>query len=796
MDSHSGSTGPLHTRAGVRRIVGRSSAAGRATVAVVALTMLASALAFFPAVAELDDTPQNNGWGVSGLGNSGTSVNSQIFALERIGNTIYAGGRFTDVVSPGGNQLGQPWMAAFDATTGAHLPGFAPEFNGAVLDIKASPDGGRLFVAGEFYRVNGVFRSKLVALNPATGATDTSWQGRGGGNGVRALDIDGGWLYVAGDYNSLGDNGGLIAVERLGRVRVSNGTVDSSWTPSVTGGGIWDVKASKNFNRVYITGFFSRVEGDTRQGDFGVIEKTTENVVSGLNRTDNDPNNTYQYAVEVSGSNIFIGGSQHNVEVRRESDFALLKFHITDNATQINEWGGGDTQVLYATGNRVYVGCHCWSGLWSADNVQFWDNRPNYCCDLVGVRAVYALDAASGERIDSFLPVMNGAAGAWAFVADAQGCLWTGGDMSRSGGQRVRSLVRHCDENFVPGGGDPVAPTACVVNGTQVSWTPAANDNGDDYVVERSRNGGAFSWAARVNGSSWTDNNQAGGNTYTYRVKTRKGSSYSANTLCDGEGGGNTDPVAPTSCSVSGAVVSWTTVAQDNADDYVVERSRNGGNFSWAARVANTSWTDTNQQPGNNYVYRVRARRGSTYTSRTVCTAVGGGGAPVAPTACSANGNTINWVRAANDNATGFDIERSVNGSEMTLVARIGLTTSWTDNNQAGGNIYEYAVNTVAGAEVVEIGTLCQSPGEPVAPLNCSVNGGNRVVWTPAANDNATHYVVERSRNGGGFSWAARIPVGDNVSQWTDNNQRPGNSYSYRVKTRATAGRFSANVFC
>lgn len=123
-------------------------------------------------------------------------------------------------------------MAAFDATAGEWIPSFSPNLNGAVYSLVASPDGRRLFVGGDFTRVDGQWTGALVSLDPATGRRDSSWQGRVGGyQVVRAFDMDSGWLYVGGGFKSVGDSTGGSAADRIARFRLDNGEFDRGWLP-------------------------------------------------------------------------------------------------------------------------------------------------------------------------------------------------------------------------------------------------------------------------------------------------------------------------------------------------------------------------------------------------------------------------------------------------------------------------------------------------------------------------------------------------------------------------------------
>ncbi len=75
-------------------------------------------------------------------------IDSEVMAIERIGNLIYVGGKFTDVrQTPRSAPVNQQFLAAFDARTRAHVSSFDVDLSGPVYALQASPDGSRRFVA-------------------------------------------------------------------------------------------------------------------------------------------------------------------------------------------------------------------------------------------------------------------------------------------------------------------------------------------------------------------------------------------------------------------------------------------------------------------------------------------------------------------------------------------------------------------------------------------------------------------------------------------------------------------------
>src|SRR5690242_16504742 len=106
-------------------------------------------------------------------------VNGVVWSQAVVGNTVYAGGSFSTArpagSAPGANTVSRTHLLAYDIRTGVLVPGFAPQLNGQVLSVAASPDGSRIYIAGDFTTVNGVVRYRVAALDPTTGAVVTAF---------------------------------------------------------------------------------------------------------------------------------------------------------------------------------------------------------------------------------------------------------------------------------------------------------------------------------------------------------------------------------------------------------------------------------------------------------------------------------------------------------------------------------------------------------------------------------------------------------------------------------------------
>jgi beta-propeller uncharacterized protein DUF5122 len=121
---------------------------------------------------------------------------------------------------------GSNFGVVLDAKTGKPLSAFRVN-----RPIRAAvPDGdGGWYIGGGFIRVNSVLRKRLAHIR-ADGALDPDWQPEANGNGVSvtALARIGSRLYVAGDFARLD----RAPRRHLGAIDVRSGELDAGWRPA------------------------------------------------------------------------------------------------------------------------------------------------------------------------------------------------------------------------------------------------------------------------------------------------------------------------------------------------------------------------------------------------------------------------------------------------------------------------------------------------------------------------------------------------------------------------------------
>lgn len=216
----------------------------------------------------------------------------------------------------------------------------------------------------------------------------------------------------------------------------------------------------------------------------------------------------------------------------------------------------------------------------------------------------------------------------------------------------------------------------------------------------------------------------------------------------DGSVNTNTAPTTPGSITIPESIqggtsitVSWaaSTDAENNLDGYVVERSTDGGS-TWTQVYQGSALTTTNTVPAGSatVMYRVKAYdvEGlySGYRNSAQVT-VFNNAAPEAPPSISVPEEvtgggtlTVTWGAASDpdENLTGYELERQVNGGEWAQVYK-GAETSYTDNITRGWASVNYRVRSYDSYNAVSGYTtgIAQPVNNNRAPvITCSTSSG------------------------------------------------------------------------
>lgn len=784
--------------------------------------------------AEYDSTKQSS-YGVETKGASATIAqwNALTWEYEQVGNRIFVGGNYLDIVDNTGVIVGrQPYLSTMDATSGKWESWFRPDVGNAVFAMQVSPDGG-LFVGGEMGTWNGQWVGAFVKIDPATGELwpGFSTQIYGGVSSVRDMQLeDDGWLYIGGGFTTVSENGVPIAQAGAVRINPLTGAIDTTWTPQVTEGAVWGISRSKTLNLTYMAGHFDFVNGESGTAGFVSVDETGEVV----DKRDAVPFNgcfgfggycTEMYdVVATPQGDVWVGGVEHSLYVLDESVDLEMKWHhysgcdpSKNDVCFPGDWYGGEFQEIELIGDRIYATCHCWFDLYSSQN-QVLVNAKKYLWQGVEgvdffhqtVNGVMAFDPVTGAVIPSFVPLLGGDAGGFGVhLNESDGCLWVAGGFSSYGAPGgvqppAFDVVRLCDETGpgTPAGPPSTPPVPLTCSASNIATTATIDfvlpAGAVKAVLYRSLNGGNYSWrgAVDVPATSFSES-VPNGSVIQYQVRAKyEADQMSAPLTCDPAINlqPSLQPVPSCSAFADGSnqpVITWE--AASDAVDYVISRSVNANGPYWRGKVSDSSFTFTDSvMPfGVTYTYSIVSKDvNGASAAPTVCTPdvsamAAGVGSVLACSSAIGAGNMaeLSWDAAAN--ATDYIIYRSVDGSARYWQGKVPTTNFTSSGALQSGKTYQYDVVAVGADGTKAASTLCapalsiQSP-QVTAPITCSatVDGNGAVTLTWSGAQNAVKYVIRRSANGGTFFWRGVITngaesFGDSI---TDNR-----TYVYRV---------------
>ncbi len=445
-----------------------------------------------------------NPWGVSGLAGSASGFTDvEVQAFTQIGNTMYVGGNFAYVQrdQAGTGRVNQPFLAAFNATTGEFIPSFAPVLNEAVGAL-APLANGNLFVGGRFTQANGAATTGAVALNPTTGANVPGWaltleNGVGAGEvRVQGAVTRGSNTYIVGAFtHGTGATGGRQYSRGLMRI-ASNGTPDRDWLAEVKGT-VRSVDVSEDGATAYVAGNFDAYRTTTTSSATAISTAAGANLANPdwLPTWSNGP--SYQQAVKQVGDRFWVGGSEH-------LNFSYDTHTYERLSTNITKSRGGDFQGYGATATELFAGSH--ANEFNYSGATNWPNVGTGWTAVDSIGWMGAWDAVTGAYINTFNPHMSmrSGSGIWAIaVGKDDETVWAGGDVTGgriSGGSAWFGGFARFPQADISAPGTPsnfrvTSQTATTAN---LSWTAPAGGLGagsagtyqvmvDDRVIAETR---------------------------------------------------------------------------------------------------------------------------------------------------------------------------------------------------------------------------------------------------------------------------------------------------------------------
>jgi len=361
-------------------------------------------------------------------------TNGTVFATAISGNTLFIGGRFTQVqekyTASKGASFAASGLAAFDVTTGVAINTFSPDVTNSVgtaevRSLAVSPDGATLYLGGTFDAVDGNARLNFAAVNTASGAVDATFDAAVGTTTscVCALLASSTEVYLGGDFGTVDGTkrNKLAAID-------TNGTLDSAWKPNANRR--VRALAFAPDGSIFVGGLFDTLDGASRQS-VGRVYADTGNlhpwaIPSG---TIAGPQNAWDFAV--TPTRLFVGfGKTPNYA-------AAFRLDNGDTGTQLwrfNTVGNVQTVALSPDGTQLFIGGHFGTA-----------RLQQSVCNNQPLHGLALLSAATGAVVCTWIPGLapfgHNYQGTWS-ISVTNAYVWIGGGFTSVSGVGQRNVAR------------------------------------------------------------------------------------------------------------------------------------------------------------------------------------------------------------------------------------------------------------------------------------------------------------------------------------------------------------------
>ena len=363
-------------------------------------------------------------------------LDGKVDAIVVVGGKVVAGGLFTQVATADdpATPIPRSNIFAFDATTGAIDPNFAPVMDNEVESLAVAPDGLHVFAGGRFTKINGVAQKSLAKLRLSDGARITQFKGKTNAR-VKDMAQSGGKLYIGGTFSTVDG----VAQVALAALDPTNGALSPDLNLQFSGPRTGTLNVDKfditpDGSRLIAIGNWTLVNGLQRDQIVMVDLTTTPDSVFDWATTRFQQQcaavfDTYMRDVDIApdGSYFVIattGAYRAGSLCDTASRWELGRTGSGQQPTWVDYTGGDTLYSVAITGPTVYVGGH-----------QRWLNNPlrsgSAGPGAVAREGIAALDPRNGLPL-LWNPGRDRGVGVFALVSTPEG-LWIGSDTDRIG---------------------------------------------------------------------------------------------------------------------------------------------------------------------------------------------------------------------------------------------------------------------------------------------------------------------------------------------------------------------------
>ncbi|WP_460788776.1 PKD domain-containing protein [Nocardioides maradonensis] len=300
--------------------------------------------------------------------------NGAVWTVAQVGSTMVMGGTFTSV---GGTS--HPYIAAFNASTGALSSTFVASTNGQVYSVLPGPNDHTVYVGGSFTQVDGQAVTNLAMLDTNTGQVVSTFHTPTFDYGiVRDMVVSGGRLYIGGFFGHVGGK----AHSGVAALNATTGAVDPYLNVQLAGHhndsgsgaqgyvGAWGLDASPDGARLVVIGNFKTADAMVRD-QLVMIDLQAGSAVVDPNWATSDYSPLcYSWAFDgyVRGvsfspdSSYFVvnatGGGNPGTLCDATSRFETYATGTSIHPTWVDQTGGDTVWGTTVTDDAVYIGGH------------------------------------------------------------------------------------------------------------------------------------------------------------------------------------------------------------------------------------------------------------------------------------------------------------------------------------------------------------------------------------------------------------------------------------------------------
>jgi hypothetical protein len=237
----------------------------------------------------------------------------QTTSVSHPAGVLYVAGEFTEV-GPADNPAAavkRNYLAAIDLQSGEATE-WNPNPDGFVRALSLSADGQFLYVGGDFSTIGGQFRSHIAVARTDTGVATNRWASGADGTVYTLLASarTSGSIFVGGSFNTIlgGVRHGLAELS-LGSGADQGGVIDSLQNVDIEGSPVAIQALALSGNHLYFGGTFSQVGGQLRF-NAAAFDINTYDLLNWAP----SPDGPVQALYVIPGrSTVYIGGSFQNV---------------------------------------------------------------------------------------------------------------------------------------------------------------------------------------------------------------------------------------------------------------------------------------------------------------------------------------------------------------------------------------------------------------------------------------------------------------------------------------------------